>query len=266
VTPLPPLAEGWPVLLPGWVWLAGAGPGDPGHLTLHVLNALRQAEAVVHDALVDPRLLDWAAPDAQRIYGGKRAGRPSQRQPEISARLIDLAGQGLRVVRLKGGDPFVFGRGGEEAEALVAAGVPVRILPGVSAGIGGLGAAGIPVTHRDVNQAVTFLTGHDRTGALPEDMDWAAVARGAGVLVIYMGLRTLGRIAERLIAGGRPADDPVAVVTRATMPDQRVLETVLSRAEADVAAAGMTSPAIVCIGRAVDRRRLLGFARQVPGG
>lgn len=262
---LPPLPEGWPVLLPGWVWLAGAGPGDPGHLTLHVLNALIQAEVVVHDALVDPRLLDWAAPGAQRVWAGKRAGRPSQRQPEISARLIGLARQGLRVVRLKGGDPFVFGRGGEEAEALVAAGVPVRVLPGVSAGIGGLAAAGIPVTHRDVNQAVTFLTGHDRTGALPDGIDRAAIARGAGVLVVYMGLRTLGPIARKLIEGGRPPDDPVAVVMRATMPDQRAVETVLERAAADVAAAGVTAPAIVCIGRAVRRRHLLGLAARMGG-
>jgi len=151
-----------PVFEPGWVWLTGAGPGDPGLLTLHAVNGLRQADVVVYDALVDERVLAMAKPTATLEYAGKRGGKPSPRQADISHRLIHLAREGKRVLRLKGGDPFVFGRGGEEALALVAGGVPFRVIPGISSGIGGLAYAGLPVTHRDVNSAVTFLTGHPK--------------------------------------------------------------------------------------------------------
>ena len=158
-TPLPAITgENWPEFQPGWVWLAGAGPGDPGLVTLHVLNALQQADVVIYDALIDSRILDWVRPGATIEYAGKRGGKPSPKQRDISIRLIELAQQGMRVLRLKGGDPFVFGRGGEEAQTLVQANIPLRILPGISAGIGGLAYAGIPVTHRDVNQSVTFVT------------------------------------------------------------------------------------------------------------
>lgn len=154
----------WPVIEPGWVWLCGAGPGDPGLMTLHAINALRQADVIVYDALVASEILEWARTGAEKIYAGKRGGKPSAKQADISLRLIELAREGKRVLRLKGGDPFVFGRGGEEAQTLIQHGIPVRIVPGISAGIGGLAYAGIPVTHRDVNQAVTFVTGHDQTG------------------------------------------------------------------------------------------------------
>jgi uroporphyrin-III C-methyltransferase len=166
----------WPVLEAGWVWLCGAGPGDPGLLTLHALNALRQADVVIYDALVQEAILDWA-PQAEHIYAGKRGGKPSAIQRDISLRLVDLARAGRRVLRLKGGDPFVFGRGGEEAQTLVQHGVPIRIIPGISAGIGGLAYAGIPVTHRDVNQSVTFVTGHDQSGNATSSLDWAAIAK-----------------------------------------------------------------------------------------
>ena len=156
-----------PELEAGWVWLVGAGPGDPGLLTLHALNALRQADHVVYDALVDETVLEFANPRATLEYAGKRGGKPSPKQRDISSRLVELARAGKRVLRLKGGDPFVFGRGGEEALALVEAGIPFRIVPGVTAGIGGLGYAGIPVTHRDVNHAVTFVTGHMAGGETP---------------------------------------------------------------------------------------------------
>lgn len=145
-----------PQMSPGWVWLCGAGPGDPGLLTLHAVNALRQADVIVYDALVDDRVLGWANPQAEKVYAGKRGGKPSAKQRDISLRLIALAREGRRVLRLKGGDPFVFGRGGEEAQTLVQHGIPIRIIPGISAGIGGLAYAGVPVTHRDVNQSVTL--------------------------------------------------------------------------------------------------------------
>ena len=255
--------QDWPRLEPGWVWLCGAGPGDPGLLTLHAANALRQADVVVHDALVDPRILDWA-PGAERVHAGKRGGKPSPSQRDISLRLVELARAGRRVVRLKGGDPFVFGRGGEEAQTLVQHGVPVRIVPGVTAGVGGLAYAGIPVTHRDVNQSVTFVTGHDQSGEATA-LDWGAIGRGSEVVVIYMGLKHLEVIARRLIAGGRDSADPVAVVSQATLGDQRVIETTLGRAAADVAAHGIEPPAVICLGRAVLMRRALDWQALARG-
>ena len=179
--PLP--QKSWPELRPGWVWLCGAGPGYPGLLTLHGLNALRQADVVVYDALVGEDILSWAG-TAELIYAGKRGGKPSAKQRDISLHLVELARTGKRVLRLKGGDPFVFGRGGEEAQTLVQHGVPIRIIPGISAGIGGLAYAGIPVTHRDVNQSVTFVTGHDQTGDTPGSLDWRAIAQGSQVIMI----------------------------------------------------------------------------------
>src|SRR5580692_5191876 len=188
-----------PELKPGHVWLAGAGPGDPGLLTLHALSALGQADVVVHDALVDKGVRAFARPEAELMFAGKRGGRPSVDQADIAATLIALARAGKRVLRLKGGDPYVFGRGGEEALALAEAGIPFRIVPGITAGIGGLAYAGIPLTHRGINSAVTLVTGHDG-GAPPDTRDWAAIAHGAPVLVLYMGLRHLGEIAARLMA------------------------------------------------------------------
>src|SRR5215471_11866541 len=225
-----------PALEPGSVWLAGAGPGDPGLLSVLALHGLRQAEVIVYDALVDGRILDLAKPGAELEYAGKRGGKPSARQRDISLRLIELAREGRRVLRLKGGDPFVFGRGGEEALALVAAGVPFRIVPGISAGIGGLAYAGIPVTHRDVNSAVTFITGHDTSGLVPDSVDWPSLAKGSPVLVIYMALKHIEGIAQRLLAAGRPPQEPVAVVSNATIAGQTVLETTLGDCAAAVAA------------------------------
>ncbi len=259
-----PLPKGpaWPQFEPGWVWLCGAGPGDPGLMTLHGLNALRQADVVVYDALVETAILAWA-PQAEHIYAGKRGGKPSPKQTDISLRLVELAQAGKRVLRLKGGDPFVFGRGGEEAQMLVAHGVPFRVIPGITAGIGGLAYAGIPVTHREVNQSVTFVTGHDQTGETPAALDWAAIARGSQVIVIYMGMKHIAEITSALMAGGRDPAEPVAVVTNATTPDQRVLETTLGAVVADVAAAGMEPPAIFCVGRVGDYRAELNWQRFI---
>ena len=254
----------WPVMEPGWVWLCGAGPGDPGLLTLHALNALRQADVVVYDALVEDAILDWA-PQAEHIYAGKRGGKPSVKQRDISLKLVDLAREGKKVLRLKGGDPFVFGRGGEEAQTLIQHGVNVRIIPGISAGIGGLAYAGVPVTHRDVNQAVTFVTGHDQSGETPSSLNWKALAEGGQVLVIYMGIKHAERIAGELMAAGRPADEPVAVVSQATTPDQKVLETTLGNLAHDIEAAGMEPPAITCIGRSVLMRQVLDWQALARG-
>ncbi|MGR3757736.1 MAG: uroporphyrinogen-III C-methyltransferase [Tranquillimonas sp.] len=263
-SPVLPPAD-WPELLPGWVWLCGAGPGDPGLVTLHALNALRQAEVVVYDALVEPAILDWA-PQAEHIYAGKRGGKPSAVQRDISLKLVELARERRRVLRLKGGDPFVFGRGGEEAQTLVQHGVPIRIVPGISAGIGGLAYAGIPVTHRDVNQAVTFVTGHDQSGLSPASLDWEAIGRGSQVIVIYMGIKHIGQIAAALLAAGRPADEPVAVVGAATTAAQRVVETTLGACPADIAASGLEPPAIICVGRAVLMRQVLDWQALLAGG
>ena len=254
--PLP--TNDWPELKPGWVWLVGAGPGDPGLVTLHALNALRQADVVVYDALVDPRILDWTR--GETIYAGKRGGKPSPKQRDISLRLVDLARQGKRVLRLKGGDPFVFGRGGEEAQTLIRHGVPVHIVPGISSGIGGLAYAGIPVTHRDVNQSVTFITGHDQTGNSPSALDWHAIARASEVLVIYMGMKHLETITSALLDAGRAPDEPLAIVCDATTPGQTVLETTLMTAVADMDAAGLAPPAIICVGRVVKMRSVLNWA------
>lgn len=257
-------ASDWPILQPGWVWLCGAGPGDPGLLTLHALNALRQADVIVYDALVETAILDWA-PRAEHIYAGKRGGKPSAKQRDISLHLIELARAGRRVLRLKGGDPFVFGRGGEEAQTLVQHGVPIRIIPGISAGIGGLAYAGIPVTHRDVNQAVTFVTGHDQSGQTPSNLDWHAISRGSQVLVIYMGMKHIARIAAALRAAGRPDNEPVAVVVSATTSGQAVLETTLATVAADIEASGLAPPAIICVGRSVLMRQVLDWQALAAG-
>ena len=260
--PLP--AGHWPRMQPGWVWLCGAGPGDPGLLTLHALNALRQADVVIYDALVQEAILDWA-PQAEHIYAGKRGGKPSAQQRDISLRLVDLARAGKRVLRLKGGDPFVFGRGGEEAQTLVQHSVPVRIIPGISAGIGGLAYAGIPVTHRDVNQSVTFVTGHDQSGETPSSLDWASIAKGSQVIVIYMGMKHVERIAGALLAAGRPASEPCAVVCSATTGEQQVLETTLGSMARDIAQSELEPPAILCVGRSVLMRQVLDWQGMIAG-
>src|SRR5438309_3581902 len=183
-----------PAFAPGSVWLVGAGPGDPGLLSALALHALDHADIVVYDALVDPRILALARPGAAFDYAGKRGGRPSPSQPDISARLIELARAGQRVLRLKGGDPCVFGRGGEEALALAEAGIPFRIVPGVTAGIGGPAYAGIPVTHRETNSAVTLLTGHDGGAGALADSNLAAIAGRTPGLVFYMAVTRLASL------------------------------------------------------------------------
>jgi uroporphyrin-III C-methyltransferase len=241
----------------GSVWLVGAGPGDPGLLSALALHALDRADCIIYDALVDARILELARPGGLLEYAGKRGGRPSPRQPDISARLIGLAREGRRVLRLKGGDPCVFGRGGEEALALAEARVPFRIVPGITAGIGGLAYAGIPVTHRDIASAVTFVTGHASGGTVPDKLDWVAIARGSPVIVLYMALNHLERIAGRLIAAGRSPQEPVAIVSKATTAAQRVVVSCLEDAAAAAARAGIEAPTIVVIGEVVRLRDTL---------
>ena len=263
---LPALADAdWPEFLPGWVWMVGGGPGDPGLVTLHALNALQQADIIIYDALVDQSLLRWARADAKVEYAGKRGGKPSPKQRDISHRLIELSRQHKRVLRLKGGDPFVFGRGGEEAQTLVQAGTKLRIIPGISAGIGGLAYAGIPVTHRDFNQSVTFLSGHDRTGLMPSAIDWHAVSKGSQVIVMYMAIKHMPDICEKLLAAGRDPNEPVAVVKNATRADMQVLETTLKKAHDDITRSGIGAPAIVCIGRVALMRQCLDWIGQLEG-
>jgi len=240
-----------PAFEPGWVWLVGAGPGDPGLLTLYALHALREADVVVYDALVDRRCLALAGPKARLEFAGKRGGRPSPTQPDISRRLVELARAGNRVLRLKGGDPFVFGRGGEEALALVAAGVKFRLVPGITAGVAGLAYAGIPATHRESNAAVAFVTGHTAGGEVPDDLDWEALAKGIPVIVFYMALAHLGEIAARLMKAGRSGEEAVAVISKATTADQRVLVSSLKACAADAAKARIEPPALVVVGEVV---------------
>lgn len=240
---------------PGSVWLVGAGPGDPGLLTLHAARALAQADIVLYDALVAPEILALA-PQARLEAVGKRAGGARTPQLRINQRLIGLAREGWRVVRLKGGDPLVFGRGGEEALALAAAGVPFRIIPGISAGVGGTGAAGIPVTHRGLAHSVAFVTGHDALGRVPE-LDWSALARGADVLVLYMALRNIRTIAARLLAAGRDAVEPVAFLLEATTPRQRVIITTLAEAGQSAGAIPKYLPTLIVIGPVVTLQPLL---------
>ncbi|MFN4205858.1 MAG: uroporphyrinogen-III C-methyltransferase [Agrobacterium albertimagni] len=254
-----------PAIEPGHVWLAGAGPGDPGLLTLLAAKALSEADIIVHDALVNDDCLKLARSGAILEYAGKRGGKPSAKQRDISLRLVELAKAGHRVLRLKGGDPFVFGRGGEEALMLIEHGVPFRIVPGITAGIGGLAYAGIPVTHREVNHAVTFLTGHDSSGVVPDRIDWAAIGRGSPVIVMYMAMKHMGQIAANLVAAGRRADEAVAFVCNAATQEQTVLETTLGRAEADMLAAGIEPPAIVVIGEVVRLRPSLDWLGALSG-
>nr|CAX83766.1 Uroporphyrinogen-III C-methyltransferase [uncultured bacterium] len=252
------------ILPPGSVALVGAGPGDPDLLTLGAVKILGAADVVVYDALVSEAVLDHLASGCERIFVGKRGGHPSVHQTEISATLVTLAKAGRRVARLKGGDPFIFGRGGEEACCLAREKIPFRIVPGVTAGIAGPAYAGIPLTHRGINSNVGFFTGHESAETSsqggedsPFSQDWAAIGRTFPVLVLYMAMKHLPEITQGIMAGGRRADTPVAVIRWATTPEQTTLVTTLGRVVADVAAHGLKPPAIVVIGEVVGFRETL---------
>ncbi|MCQ8277206.1 uroporphyrinogen-III C-methyltransferase [Acetobacteraceae bacterium KSS8] len=259
------LGASCPVLEPGHVWLAGAGPGDRGHLTLHALCGLIQADVIVFDALVDPGVLELARPEAVLEFAGKRGGRPSVHQSDISARLVALARDGKRVLRLKGGDPYVFGRGAEEALILARETVPFRIVPGLTAGLAGLAAAGIPATMRGVNQAILLATGHSAEGEADpvSGLDWEAIARLDQPVVLYMAVRNLAAIATRLRGGGMDGAMPAAAISRAATPDQRILVGTLDTLPGLLEQDRLPTPALIVIGRIVSARdALLGLAAQ----
>jgi uroporphyrinogen III methyltransferase / synthase len=232
----------------GRVYLVGAGPGDPGLLTTRALELIARADVVLHDRLIPAEALAVARDGAQVVGVGKRGGGEATPQEEIERLMIERARAGAEVVRLKGGDPFVFGRGGEEAQALEAAGVPFEVVPGVTAGVAAPAYAGIPVTHRELASAVVFVTGHEDPAKPESSLDWSALARFPGTLVLYMGARRLAQIAERLVAEGRRPDEPAAIVARGTLPDQRVVGATLETLAERAAEAELPAPAVVVVG------------------
>jgi uroporphyrinogen III methyltransferase/synthase len=251
------------------VYLVGAGPGDPGLLTARALELIARADVIVHDRLIPTTALDGARADAQLLYAGKEGGGPSASQEEIEALLLEHGAAGREVVRLKGGDPFVFGRGGEEAERLRAAGIAFEVVPGVTAGVAASAYAGIPVTHRDSASAVAFVTGHEDPAKLGDggtgsSLDWAALARFPGTLVVYMGVRRLEAIARELMAGGRSGTEPAAVIQRGTLPDQRVVTGTLQTIAGVAAAAGVKAPAISVFGPVAALRSELAWLESRP--
>ncbi len=248
----------------GVVYLVGAGPGDPGLMTARSLELIASADAVYYDRLIPPGALDGACEDAELVYVGKAPGQPSVPQEEIGERLIEAARKGKSVVRLKGGDPFVFGRGGEEGEALRAAGVEFEVVPGVTAGVAATAYAGIPVTHRDDASAVAFVTGHEDPEKQESAIDWEALARFPGTLVFYMGVKRLAANAAALIAAGRDAEEPAAVVERGTMDGQRTVVATLGTLAEMVEREGVKAPALIVVGPVVGRREDLAWLERRP--
>ena len=247
----------------GVVYLVGAGPGDPDLLTVKGRRLLESADTVVYDALVDQRLLDLCPVQAARIFVGKRDRRHTLPQAEINALLVDEARAGRRVVRLKGGDPFIFGRGGEEAEALGQAGIRYEVVPGVSAGIAVPAYAGIPLTHRDFTSELVFLTGHECV-TNPSPVDWTHYARLSASLVIFMGLHNLAGLVRQLIEGGRDPQCPAAVIENGTLDTQRTVVGPLAQIADLVAAGGIRPPALIVIGQVVGLREKLNWFEQPP--
>ena len=248
----------------GVVYLVGAGPGDPGLMTARSLELIASADAIFYDRLIPPGALDGAREDAEVVYVGKAPGRPSIPQGEIGERLIESARAGKSVVRLKGGDPFVFGRGGEEGEALRAAGIEFEVVPGVTAGVAATAYAGIPVTHRNEASAVAFVTGHEDPAKEESAIDWEALARFPGTLVFYMGVRRLAANAEALIEAGRDAEEPAAAIERGTMDGQRTVVATLATLAEAVEREGIGAPALIVVGPAVHRREALAWLERRP--
>jgi len=248
----------------GVVYLVGAGPGDPGLMTARSLELIASADAIFYDRLIPHGALDGAHEDAELVYVGKAPGHPSVAQEEIDERLVEAARAGKSVVRLKGGDPFVFGRGGEEGEALRAAGIEFEVVPGVTAGVAATAYAGIPVTHRDEASAVAFVTGHEDPEKGESAIDWQALARFPGTLVFYMGVRQLAANAAALIEAGRNADEPAAAIERGTMEGQRTVVATLATLPEAVEREGIVAPALIVVGAVVQRRESLAWLERRP--
>lgn len=245
----------------GKVYLVGAGPGDPGLFTLKGKTLLEMADVVVYDALVSPQILAMINPQAEQINAGKRRGRHSLGQDEITQVLIEKAQTSAIVVRLKGGDPFVFGRGGEEMEDLVAASVPVEVVPGITSGIAAPAYAGIPLTHRAYSSSVTFVTGHEAAGKYRPEVKWQAIAQGSETIVIYMGVHNLPYIISQLEAAGLSTDTPIALVRWGTRAEQEELIGTLETIVAQIEAVGFSAPAIAVIGQVVNLHETLASCR-----
>ena len=249
---------------PGVIYLVGAGPGDPGLMTARALALVASADVILHDRLIPAEALAGARPDAELLYVGKEPGDASVPQGEIESLLVERAQAGRSVVRLKGGDPFIFGRGAEEAAWAAEAGVPFEVVPGITAGVAAPAYAGIPVTHRDDASAVAFITGHEDPAKPETALDYAALAAFPGTLVFYMGVKALPRIAERLIAEGRSASEPAAVIERGTLPGQRVVEGTLESIAVAASDAEIKPPALTVVGPVAARREQIAWLERRP--
>ena len=246
---------------PGWVYLVGAGPGDPDLLTCKAARLITEADVIVYDNLVAPAILELARADAERIYAGKQRGEHALAQEEINHLLVRLAQAEKRVVRLKGGDPYIFGRGGEEVETLAADGIPFEVVPGVTAAAGVAAYAGIPLTHRGHAQACVFVTGHLKDGSM--NLDWPGLARRRQTVVIYMGLMGLPVLCEKLMAHGLPPDWPAAIVQHGTQPSQRTVTGTLATLPTLAAAARLRAPTLIIVGTVVTlQHKLQWFLEQ----
>lgn len=248
----------------GKVYLVGAGPGDPGLMTVKGKTLLEHADVVVYDALVSPEILHCINPQAEKINAGKRRGRHSKIQSETTQLLIKKAQNNAIVVRLKGGDPFVFGRGGEEMSDLIAAGVSVEVVPGITSGIAAPAYAGIPITHRDYSSSVTFVTGHEAIGKYRPQVKWQAIAQGSETIVIYMGVYNLAQIIPQLIAGGLTENTPIALIRWGTTPQQAQLIGTLANITDAIAETGFEAPAIAVIGKVVNLHQILSQGCPIP--
>lgn len=241
----------------GKVWLIGAGPGDPDLLTVKAARLIASADALVFDHLVGKGIMDLVRTDARLIYAGKEASNHTLPQESINTLLVDLAREGLSVVRLKGGDPFIFGRGGEELETLAASGIPFEVIPGVTAAAGCAAYSGFPLTHRDHAQAVTFVTGHLKDGTV--NLDWAGLARPCQTVVFYMGIGAAAEICRQMIAHGLPAHTPAAVIRNGTLPDQQTLLATLGTLPQRIAESGIKPPALIVVGSVVNLHEKLSW-------
>ncbi len=261
MTPLPPDFPNRGPAAPGTVYLVGAGPGDPELLTLRALRIIGEADVLVFDHLVSDAILSLVKPDAERIYAGKERGNHAVPQEDLNLMLVRLARQNLRVVRLKGGDPYTFGRGGEEVETLKEHGVPFEVVPGITAAAGVAAFAGIPLTHRNYAQACVFVTGHLKDGSM--NLDWPGLARRRQTVIIYMGLHGLAHLCEQLIAHGLPADWPAAIVQQGTTPNQRTVTGTLATLPDLATVAGLKPPTLIIVGEVVRLKDKLSWFPEI---